>query len=276
MITAAHQHEDTAIVINHQLLQLAKLSKETFLERVANVEAIRTRPTPISLLLGEKSQMGQLEVLHAAVQTGMLPRGMRGFQIGTEWVPFVVEMPRPLHEWLASHSLAEIKGQLVNWMAALHAAHCLRFQMWRTLLPEIRQWAGAHYSPYRVRQADELIAVWEREFDNTQHLVGPVTPGVLMNPFRDNERPFLDNADVLASYQFEVRVGYFRKDDWLFIVERSLPKLLTLYKDNISSGRWTREFVAKQLREIDSDKMDRLEADRGLWQAWRQKFSAGS
>ena len=277
MISAAHPHnEHFAIVVNQQLPQLAKLPKAAFLERVANLEAIRTRKVPVSLLLGEKSQLAQLEVLHAAVQAGALPRGLPGFQIGDEWIPFVIEMPRPLHQWLASHSLDEVKGQLVNWMAALHASQCSRFKMWRKLLPEIRQWASAHYSPYRVRQADALIEVWEREFNSAQRLVGGATPGVLINPFRNNERPFLEDADVLASYQFDVRVGYFRKDDWLFIVERSLPKLLKLYKDNIASGRWTRETVAKQLREIDSDKMNRVEADPDLWKAWCQHFNANS
>ena len=264
------------LLINQQLPQLAGLTKATFLERVANVEAIRTREVPVSLLLEEKSQMGQLEVLHAAVQTGSLPIGLPGFYINAQWVPFVVEIPVPLFHWLARHSLDEVKGQVVNWMAALHAAHCQRFQMWRKLSPEIRRWAGAHYTKYNVRQADALIDVWAREFDSTQHRVGGATPGVLVNPFWENERPFLDKPEVLASYRFTVRVSYFRKDDWLSIVVRSRARFRRLYQEALDSGEWTEAYFDQQFQARAVDKMNRIEADRQLWQAWRERFTAGS
>lgn len=226
----------------------------------------------MSLLIGDKGHMAQLEALHAAVHSKNFTKDLTAFDLASSWIPFIVELPPPLHQWLAAHSLAEVRGQVVNWLAALHAAHCCRFTMWRKLLPEIRQWAGAHYSKYVARQADELVEVWADQFDRAQALVGGATTGVLSNPFRGNERPFLDNADVLASYQFAVRIGYFRKDDWLFIVERSRPKLLTMYKDNIKSGRWTEATIDRQLREIDSDRMNRSEADQGMWQAWQRDF----
>jgi len=276
MTFAASPLPEPTLLINQQLPQLARLSKATFLERVANVEAIRTREVPMSLLIEEKGQMGQLEVLHAAVQSGILPIGLPGFQIGAQWVPFVVEMPQPLLRWLAAHSLEDVKGQVVNWMAALHTAHCLRFQMWSKLSPEIRRWASTHYTKYNVRQADALIDVWAREFDSTQHQVGGATPGVLVNPFRDNERPFLDSPEVKASYQFNVRVSYFRKDDWLSIVVRSRAKYRTLFKDSFDSGHWTEAHLDKQLREAASDNMIRVESDRRLWEAWLERFTAGS
>ena len=276
MTSAASRLPEPALLINHQLPQLAKLTKATFLERVANVEALRTREVPLSLLIEEKGQMGQLEVLHAAVQSGILPVGMPGFQINAQWVPFVVELPQPLRRWLAAHSLEEVKGQVVNWMAALHAAHCLRFQMWKKLAPEIRDWAAAHYTQYNVRQADALIDVWAREFDSTQHRVGGATPGVLVNPFWDNERPFLDNPEVKASYQFTVRVSYFRKDDWLSIVVRSRARYRTLFKEAFASGQWTEAHLDRQLRDAARDNMIRVESDRGLWEAWRERFTAGN
>lgn len=273
MTSAVSQPHEPALLINQQLHQLARLSKATFLERVANIEAIRTREVPVSLLLEEKSQMRQLEVLHAAVQTGILPIGMPGFHINAEWVPFVVEMPRPLHRWLAVHPLNDVKGQLVYWMAALHAAHCLRSQMWRKLSPEINHLAGTHYTKYSERQADALIDVWAREFDSKQYLFGS-TPGVLVNPFQDNERPFLEKPEVRASYQFTVRVGYFRKDNWLSIILRSRARFRRLYKEALDSGQWTEAYFEQQFQAAAVDKMDRIEADRGLWQAWRERFTA--
>lgn len=265
------------IVVNRHLPQLAKISEAQLLARVANLEAIRTRKALVSLLIGDKIQMAQLEALHATVHSenlteGMNTKGMTAFALSSSWIPFLVELPPPLHQWLATHSLTEVKEQVINWLAALHAAHCCRFTMWRKLLPEIRQWASMHYSKYVPRQADELVEVWAEQFDRAQDLIGGATPGVLSNPFRDNDRPFLDSADVLASYLFEVRIGYFRKDDWLFIVERSRPKLLKMYKSNLDSGRWAEADIDRQMREIDSDRMNRCEADQGMWQAWKRHF----
>ena len=259
------------IVVNRYLPQQAKLSESQFLERVAKLEAIRTQKATVHLLVGEKHQMAQLEELHAAVHSERLTSGLNSFSLSPLWVPFILELPLPLHQWLAEHSLAEIRAQVVNWLAALYTSHCRRFQMWRTLLPEIKQWANAHYSKYIPREADELIEVWADEYDAAQALVGG-TRGVLDNPFRGNERPFLDATRVQASIEFVVRVGYFREDDWLCIVERSRSKVRAYYKSNLDDGGWTERTIDQIMRHGTTDNMDRAEAKRDLWQAWNQHF----
>ncbi|MCA8833309.1 hypothetical protein [Hymenobacter pini] len=263
----------TGILINRQLPQLAKLSNAELWQRVAQVEAIRTTgPLNVSLLIGDKDQFARLQALHTIVRENQWPHSFDAFQLSPSWVPFVVEIPPALQQWLANHSWDAIRAQLVNWLGALHAAHCLRFQMWRKLLPEIKQWAAEHYSPYVARQADELIEVWAREYDHAQQLVGGPTEGVLENPFRDNERPFLDKSDVLASYRFSIRVGYFRADDWLCIVERSRSKVRAYYKSNLESGAWTERTIDQLMQHATTDNMHRSEADAELWQQWRQHF----
>jgi hypothetical protein len=181
-------------------------------------------------------------------------------------------MPPPLYQWLATHSLEAVKAHLVNWMAALYAAHCRRDAMWRKLLPEIKRWASAYYSPYVARQANELLAEWARQFSQARRFAGGSASGVLENPFADNERPFLDSPKVITSFRFPVRIGYFREDDWLFIVERDRQKLLNFYKSNLDSGVWTPRTIDEQMRNIDSDHLLRSEAKPELWDAWLRHF----
>ncbi|UOQ83308.1 hypothetical protein [Hymenobacter sp. 5414T-23] len=263
----------SGIVVNRQLPQLAKLSKTQFLDRVANIQAIRRKKSAISLFISDARGMAQLEALHEAVHTEKFFTKPTDFELSPSWIPFVLAMPEPLRAWLAAYSLDEIKAQVVNWMGALYAAHCRRDSMWRKLLPEIKHAAMAYYSPYRPKQADELIEVWNRQFEQARCFVGGQACGVLENPFADNERPFLDSEEVDQSYRFTVRTGYFREDDWLFVVERDRQKLLKFYKSNIEHGVWTARTIDEQMRNIDSETMNRSEARPEIWQAWHHYFS---
>ncbi|GAB3585515.1 hypothetical protein [Hymenobacter daeguensis] len=263
----------SGIVVNRHLPRLAKLSNTQFLDRVANIQAIRRKKSELSLFITDARRMAQLEALHAAVHSGKFFANPTDFELSPSWVPFVLKMPEPLHAWLAAYSLPEVKAQVINWMAALYAAHCRRDSMWRKLLPEIKHAAIAHYTPYKAKQADELIEVWSRQYDQARRFVGGKACGVLENPFTDNDRPFLESEEVDTSYRFTLRTGYFREDDWLFVVERNRQKLLKYYQSNLDSGVWTARTIDEQMRAIDSETMHRSEARPELWQAWRAHFS---
>ena len=187
-------------------------------------------------------------------------------------MPFVLELPRPLHRWLSSRTWTEVQAQVLNWMAALYAAHCCRFRVWARVLPEVKRLARAHYTSYSPRQTAELTSVWAAEYDHVVAQSGDLPTGVLSNPFTDNERPYLDSAAVQASYRFPVRAGYFTEEDWLFIVERSRPKLLKRFKGNLDCGVWTPHDLDRQMRDAETDKLYRAESTPELWQGWQQAF----
>lgn len=255
------------IIVNRHLLKLARLSEAALLKRVAAVRQIRTRQMTADLFIDTAQQLKQLEQLHAAVHLEAFSAQLPGFNLAKSTVPFILTLPEPLHYWLAAHSLEEVKAQVANWMAALYASHTRRDKVWSKWRPDIRQLATAHYSPYVARQANQLIEVWTREYDQAQLRDGSSTAEVLRNPFRDNERPFLDQEDVRRSFQFEIRIGYFRRDDWVCIVERSLPKLIKLFP--------TRSLATNQaeLKWSETDTLQRVESTPELWEAWLRTFS---
>ena len=264
--------EDPVFVANREVPRLACLSAVA--DRVRHVEQIRTRKeVTISLFLTNADRMAQIEALHAAVQRELFDAKLPGFQFSRSWVPFVLELPQPLHQWLCSRPLEQARVQVINWMAALYAAHCCRFRMWSRVLPEVKRLARERYTPYNPHRADELTHIWTAEYDRAVALDGGLPTGILTNPFKDNERPYLDNALIQASYRFRVRAGYFTEEDWLFIVERSRPKLLKRFKGDLDYGARTLRDIDRQMRDAETDKLNRAEATSELWQGWQRAFS---
>jgi len=271
--TATFSHP--GIVVNRALPSLARLNTPVLLERLAAIEGIRRTDWQIlNLLIPDKAAYVQLEQLHQAVHAQLLTAKLAPDTLSPRWVPFVVQLDAPLHQWFVQHSFEQVRAQLINWLAALHAANCRRSAVWAKLGPEVRAWSAAHYSRYRIRLSEELLPVWAEEYERALALVGRPPVGVLENPFRVEERPLLDDAQVRASYRFRFQVGYFREDDWLFVVERSLPKLCHYYRDNLASGQMTRAGLADRIANIHTDKMQRSEADQALWQAWKHAFTS--
>ena len=260
--------ESPGIVVNRLIIKLAKLSEQEMLQRVARVEQIRTRPATISLFISSAKRLAQLKELHAAVQSEQFTSGLAGFEMSPSWVPFLLELPTPLYAWLKANSWDGIEAQVVNWMAVLYAANCRRDDMLAKLRPAIKQLALARYSPFDPRRAEELVARWAAEYDRKrQQMTSACQADVLHNPFADTEWPFLDNAAVRASFRFEVRVGYFTEEDWLFIVARDKQKIHKRFPE------WSAWKVASELKRAEADTLDRTTAEPTMWQAWLRNFS---
>lgn len=259
--------ESPGIVLNRLVTKLAKLSEQELLHRVARVEQIRTRSATISLFISSAKRLTQLKELHAAVQSEQLTAGLAGFEMSPSWVPFLLELPAPLYTWLKANSWDAIEAQVVNWMAVLYAANCRRDDMLAKLRPTIKQLA-LRYSPFDPRRAEELLARWAAEYDHArQQMTSTYQADVLRNPFAGTEWPFLDNAAVRASFRFEVRVGYFTEEDWLFIVARDKQKIHKRFPE------WSAWEVTSELKRAEADTLDRTTAEPAMWQAWLRNFS---
>lgn len=258
----------SGIVVNRLLTKLAELSEQAILQRVASVEQIRTRSVTISLFISSAKRLRQLQELHKAVWTEQVTSGLAGFGMSPSWVPFLLELPTPLHAWLKMHSWDEIEAQIVNWMAGLYAANYRRDDMLDKLKPTVKQLALSQYSPFNPRRAEELVAQWAAEYDRErQRLTKHEQVNVLRNPFAGTEWPFLDNAEVLASFRFEVRVGYFTEEDWLFIVARDKQKIHKLFPE------WSAWKIASELEWSETDTLARSSAEPAMWQTWLRNFS---
>jgi hypothetical protein len=260
--------ESPGIVVNRLITKLAKLSEQDVLQRVASVEQIRTRSVTVSLFISSTKRLKQLKELHAAVRSAQFTAGLAGFDMSSSWVPFLLELPAPLYAWLNANSWDDIEAQVLNWMAVLYAANCRRDDMLTKLKPAIKQLALAHYSPFDPRRAEDLVAQWATEYDNTrQQLTSPGRTDVLRNPFAGTEWPFLEDAAVLTSFRFKVRVGYFTEEDWLFIVDRNKQKVHKRFPD------WSAWKVASELKRAETDTMDYTLAEPAMWQAWLRNFT---
>ena len=153
-------------------------------------------------------------------------------------------------------------------MAGLYAANCRRDDILAKLKPAIKQRALTRYSPFDPRRAEDLVARWAAEYDQErQRLTSTWQADVLRNPFADTEWPFLDNAAVLSSFRFEVRLGYFTDVDWAFIVVRDKQKIHNLFPE------WSAEKIASELKRSETDNLDRNLSEPTMWQAWLQHFS---
>lgn len=260
--------ETSGIVVNRLIPKLAKLSESEILQRVARVEQIRTRTVTISLFISSAQRLEQLQELHAAVRAGQFTSSLAGFTMSPNWVPFLLELPAPLHAWLKANSWDDIEAQVMNWMAGLYAANCRRDDMLTKLKLAIKQRALAHYSPFDPRRAEDLVARWAAEYDQQrQQLTSTWQADVLRNPFTGIEWPFLDDAAVLASFRFEVRMGYFTDIDWAFIVVRDKQKIHKLFPE------WSAGKIASELKRSETDNLDRNLGQPDMWQAWLQHFS---
>ncbi len=261
--------ETSGIVVNRLIPKLAKLSESEILQRVALVEQIRTKPLTFSLFISSAQRLKQLQELHAAVRAGQFTSSLAGFNMSPNWVPFLLELPAPLHAWLKANSWDDIEAQVISWMAGLYAANCRRDDMLAKLKPAIKQRALANYSPFDPRRAEDLVAQWAAEYNQEQQqLTSTWSADVLRNPFAGTEWPFLDNAAVLASFRFEVHLGYFTDVDWAFIVVRDKQKIHKLFPE------WSAGKIASELKRSETDNLDRNLGQPAMWQAWLQHFSS--
>lgn len=96
--------EFSDIVVNRQLTKLAELSEQALLQRVASVAQIRTRSRSISLFISSAKRLRHLQELHQAVRVEQFTHRLAGFDMSSSWVPFLLELPAPLHAWLEMHS----------------------------------------------------------------------------------------------------------------------------------------------------------------------------
>lgn len=259
-------------VVNWHLPTLAKLSEEDFLVRVCNVRAIRTSGLPISLFIRDKEGWHLLERLHEAVHTDS---AQPLEQEKSKRKVFVVEIPQPLHEWLRQNTLANVRSQIVNWMGALYAADHRRFQMWSKLLPEIKQCAKSQYTGYSRKPPDNLQDIRAAEFERAGTSIGGRCPEVLLNPFLNTERPFIEDPEVRASINFQGRLGYFTEEDWLTVVEQDRKKVVARYQSNLDSGAYSQRTIDQIMKHGETDDMSRAESKYDLWQAWLAIFSVG-
>lgn len=260
--------ETSGIVVNRLISKIAKLSELEILQRVARVEQIRTRTAKISLFINSVQRLKQLQELHAAVRVGQFTSSLAGFTMSPNWVPFLLELPAPLHAWLKANSWDNIEAQIINWMAVLYAANCRRDDMWAKFKPVIKQRALAHYSPFDPRRAEALVARWAAEYDHEQQrLTSTWQADVLRNPFAGTEWPFLNDAAVLSSFRFEVRLGYFTDVDWAFIVVRDRQIVHKLFPE------WSAGKIISELKRSETDNLNRNLGQPDMWQAWLQHFS---
>lgn len=297
-------------LINPNIHQEAKLKKDKFLERIKNVEQIRTSNIERNFLPSEAREWEILEELHKAINVGVFSFGVAGYKI------FAFEVDRELYDWFRNNELQTIQKQVINWIAAVYLARpdmqeYLDEYVYAPILNEAKNVIRNHYSndfsnKYKVlNEAVELFesasegqlniaeylvyeAFQEKHSEEIEALVveraeeynkssfsyiNCSPPKFLRNPIRHPDSLRFENGRLRFSPHIRIRIAYFTERDWIFIVERDVQKARVLYKSELDGGRYRNDDIERMMTEAETDTLIRAESDGEIWNNWLYAYN---
>jgi hypothetical protein len=297
------------VLINQYLHQEAKLKKDQFLDRLKNVQQIRTGFLERNFLPGEAIEWEILEELHKAINSGVFRFGIKGYRI------FAFEVKKNLYDWFRNNDLQTIQKQVINWIAAVYLSRpyfqkYLDDYIYPPVLEEVKRVISVHYSKdftekykllslavetfnatfdghpneIKIREyesfqnehagdIDRLFSAKESEYENASFgYINCLPPVFLQNPFVIRETVKFDDYGLKHSPLIKIKIAYFTGTDWLFIVERNMQKARELYSREIERGHMKISELEKLMKDAESDSMNRSEADKTIWNNWLYSY----
>ncbi|MBF9238050.1 hypothetical protein I2I05_11655 [Hymenobacter sp. BT683] len=170
------------------------------------------------------------------------------------------------------NTFSAIKAQVVNWMAALYAARYYSSDIWCKLLPDVKRWAKAHYTPRVADPLVELNPVWAQQFRHALQLAGGAAGSILDNPFTDIKRLRTAFEMGKMNYQLPLQIGYLKDQEWLLIVERDRQKINQYYKLFLTLRHMTPDDIDELMRKYAAPYMPSCDSKTQLSRAWQYCF----
>lgn len=289
-------------LINPGIHKEAKLKKETFLDRVKNVKAIRTSYIERNFLCGEDMEWEILDQLYKAINKGI-------FKFSFDKI-FAFQIEEDLYKWFRNNDLQTIQKQVVNWIAAVylsnpHMRTYLDEYIYIPVLTEAKEVIQKYYlkdaynkyemlemrdslfnAAYGVKRnkqriedlenyvelngekLEQLEKEWNEEYMLASYkYINCHPPKFLKNPMIKSRVKF-DEYGLRHSPFIRIRTAFFTETDWITIVERSLPKFMNKNRSNIDLGIMTADDVKRILKRSETDDLIRTESDITIWNNW--------
>jgi hypothetical protein len=257
---------DKLTLINPFIHQDAKLKKDIFLDRIKNVQYLRTRDFVSEFLIGDSYQWDFLTSLHEAINKQV-------FNFNFSDRLFAFKIKKEFYDWFKNNSIQTIQKQIINWTAAVYLSNHDRRdffenEIYGVVLNEVKNVIKNYYK----------VDINE-SYDNSQNLYEEVSleyinclpPKFLRNPFLST---FLDRVIHFSDYwpisvpSIKVEIAYFTQTDWVCIVERDQTKFLQMNKGNLERGLMKQADVLRILKESESDDLQRAESKREIFDEW--------
>ncbi|HMZ93430.1 MAG: GIY-YIG nuclease family protein [Chitinophagales bacterium] len=296
-------------LINPYIHQEAKLKKDKFLDRIKNVQQIRACYLERNFLPGEDIEWEILEELHKAINTGMFSFGISNykifaFEINKElydwfknndlktiqkqvinWIAAAYlsrpDMQEYLDEYIYSPILSEVKNVICkHYTNDFAKKYNLQKQVFKLFeLASDGQKDKVKSNTYESSQEeyfeenDKLYSEKEKEYNMASlSYINCLPPKFLMNPLKESNALLFDDFGLKNSPFIRIRIAYFTKSDWIFIIERDLQKAKELFKHELDRGHLTIDEIKRILKDAESDTLSRSESDREIWNNWLYSY----
>lgn len=299
---------DKLTLINPNIHQEAKLKKEKFLDRIKNVQQIRTSNLERNFLPSEDIEWEILEELHKAINTGI-------FNFGINYKIFALEIDKELYDWFKNNDLQTIQKQVINWIAAVYLSRpnlqeYLDDYIYAPILTEAKQVIQKYYSPSfsdKYKLLDETVEMFESAFNGEKDkekyktyeafqeghseeidnlykakdneyvnaslgYINCLPPKFLKNPIAKSDVVLFDDYGLRYSPLIRIRIAYFTETDWIFIVERDLQKAKQLYKSEIDRDIRKTTDIERMMKDAETDSLDRTESDKTIYNNWLYSY----
>jgi hypothetical protein len=274
------------IVIDAHIHDQAKISRDTFADRISNVKGIRTKEFPLGFYLDDISKLSRLEQLHQIVNTGKF----KG-QTFTDNKLFAIGVPQKLFLWFKNTTATTLHKQLLHWHAAYYAFN------------SFQEFADEEFDPLVLKEVKKILKQFYPEnfkekfyidnienskkykatkeyglkyyYEKSEEYTGSLPPEFLKNPYRDPLSSIEDSDydwGLLPNCKFSLLISYFNELDWIIIAERSKTKLIEFHKWSIDNKRMSIKEIDDIIQNADNDTLQRAESDSDMWQKWKYTF----
>ncbi len=253
----------------------SKLKKEDFLERIKNIQQIRTNTLYRSLLPEDEREWLIVEELHKAINTAK-------FEFTSiSWKIFAIEISKYLYTWLKNNDLQTIQKQIINWISALYASNetmqeYISENVYPPVLIEVKNVINNFYLKKLSHTITPIHSKTTTNQTNRTKYQMASLDYVNCHPPKHLKDPFIHRFKIKPSGfgieyapQIKIRAAYFTKLDWLLIVDRSQKKLEEYYKNDESM---TISKIKTMLKEAENDTLNRAESDKDLWNKWLYNY----
>lgn len=296
-------------LINPNIHQEAKLKKDKFLERIRNVQQIRTCDLERNFLPSEDIEWEILEELHKAINTGVFNFGITNYKI------FAFEIDKELYDWFHNNDLKTIQKQVINQIAAVYLSRpdmqeYLDDYIYAPILSEVKNVIRKHYSSdfaNKYQLISENVELFESAFDGQKDktkystyesfqenhskeidklycerdeeynkaslsYINCFPPKFLRNPIKEHNVLLFDKYGLKYSPLIRIRIAYFTKTDWVYIVERDLQKAKDIHKHELDKMTLSVTDIEKMMKDAESDTLNRIESDKEIWNNWLYSY----
>lgn len=251
---------DRITIINPYIHQDAKLKKDKFLERIRNIQNLRTSDFSCDYLVGTSSQWDFFRELHEAINKGIV-----NFSFTTSKI-FAFRINKDLNEWFKNNDLETIQKQIINWNAAVYSSipesrEYFETEIYGALFSEIKNIATKYYRGTLTENTYN---------DASLDYINCLPPKFLKNPI--TSRVIFNQWGPMVAPTLTIELGYLNISDWILIVERDQRQFREMHKNEIEKRVMTEADIERIFKNAETDSLQRAESNKEIFDEWIYAF----